>query len=112
MKQIVWLLGLVLMAWPVYGQTPPSSVFIEDMTWPEVRDAIAAGKRTAIVYVGSIEQNGPHMALGKHNFVARCWPSGSPKSSVTRWCIPLCRTRSPAMRRHGPATCAFRERSR
>ncbi len=47
------------------------SVFIEDLTWPEVKAAIAGGKTTAIYYAGSTEQNGPHMALGKHNFVAR-----------------------------------------
>lgn len=46
------------------------SVFIEDLTWPEVRDAVAAGHSTAILYAGSTEQNGPHMALGKHNFIA------------------------------------------
>ncbi|MBS0578899.1 MAG: creatininase family protein [Proteobacteria bacterium] len=46
------------------------SVYIEDLTWPEVRAAVAAGKTTAIIYAGSTEQNGPHMALGKHNFVA------------------------------------------
>jgi creatinine amidohydrolase len=49
----------------------PRSVFIEDLTWDEVRQAIAAGKSSAIYYAGSTEQNGPHMALGKHNFVAR-----------------------------------------
>jgi creatinine amidohydrolase/Fe(II)-dependent formamide hydrolase-like protein len=64
-----WLVGLLLLTWPAFGQTP--SVFIDDLTWPEVRDAIAGGKRTAIVYVGSSEQNGPHMVIGKHNFVAR-----------------------------------------
>jgi creatinine amidohydrolase len=47
------------------------SVWIDDLTWPEVRDAMAAGKGTAIVFVGSSEQNGPHMAIGKHNFIAR-----------------------------------------
>ncbi|KPK04294.1 MAG: hypothetical protein AMJ64_14025 [Betaproteobacteria bacterium SG8_39] len=46
------------------------SVHIEDLTWPEVRDAIAGGKTSAIVYAGSTEQKGPHMALGQHNFVA------------------------------------------
>jgi len=46
------------------------SVYIEDLTWSEVRAAITAGKTTAIIYAGSTEQNGPHMALGKHNFVA------------------------------------------
>ena len=46
------------------------SVYIEDLTWAEVKAAIAAGKTTAIIYAGSTEQNGPHLALGKHNFVA------------------------------------------
>jgi creatinine amidohydrolase len=57
---------------PQAPQAPvvPASWYIENLTWPEVRDAIAAGKATAIIYTGSTEQNGPHMALGKHNFVA------------------------------------------
>jgi creatinine amidohydrolase len=46
------------------------SVYIEDLTWTEVRDAIAAGKTSAIIYAGSTEQNGPHLALGKHTFIA------------------------------------------
>jgi creatinine amidohydrolase/Fe(II)-dependent formamide hydrolase-like protein len=41
------------------------------MTWTDVRDAIAAGRTTVIVPVGGTEQNGPHMALGKHNVRAR-----------------------------------------
>jgi creatinine amidohydrolase len=61
------LLGLVLTG-ALMAQT--KSLLIEDMTWTEVRDAIAAGKTTAIYYAGSIEQNGPGMALGKHMFVA------------------------------------------
>src|SRR3954469_22810369 len=47
------------------------SIYIEDLTWPEVQRAIASGKTTAIIYTGSTEQNGPHMAIGKHNFLAR-----------------------------------------
>ena len=46
------------------------SVFIEDLTWFEVRDAIAAGKTSAIIYAGGTEQNGPHMAIVKHNAIA------------------------------------------
>jgi creatinine amidohydrolase/Fe(II)-dependent formamide hydrolase-like protein len=45
----------------------PDTVFLEKMTWEEVRDALAAGKTTVIVPTGGTEQNGPHMALGKHN---------------------------------------------
>jgi creatinine amidohydrolase len=68
MKRLFLFVGLLLVALPAYGQVP--SVWIEELTWPEVRDAIAAGKKTAIIYVGSTEQNGPHMVIGKHNFVA------------------------------------------
>lgn len=53
----------------------PQSVYIEELTSPEIRDAIAAGKSTAIIYTGSTEQNGPHMVTGKHNFMAH-WVAG------------------------------------
>jgi creatinine amidohydrolase len=43
--------------------------YIEGMTWTEIRDAIAAGRKTVIIPVGGTEQNGPHMVLGKHNFI-------------------------------------------
>ena len=46
---------------------PPDTVFIEELTWIELRDLIRSGKTTIIVPIGGTEQNGPHMALGKHN---------------------------------------------
>ena len=58
---------LILNFAPVaYSQERPS-VFLEDLTWTELRDDIAAGKTTIIVPIGGTEQNGPAMALGKHN---------------------------------------------
>jgi creatinine amidohydrolase/Fe(II)-dependent formamide hydrolase-like protein len=47
------------------------TVFMEDMTWMEIRDAMRAGKETAIVATGGIEQNGPYLVAGKHNVVLR-----------------------------------------
>jgi creatinine amidohydrolase len=47
------------------------SVFIEDLTWMEVRDAMKAGKDTVIVATGGMEQNGPYLVAGKHNVVLR-----------------------------------------
>jgi creatinine amidohydrolase/Fe(II)-dependent formamide hydrolase-like protein len=47
------------------------TVFLEEMTWLEVRDAMRAGKRTAIVASGGVEMNGPYLALGKHNYILR-----------------------------------------
>jgi creatinine amidohydrolase/Fe(II)-dependent formamide hydrolase-like protein len=68
MKRAFLLVALLMIAVPARGQTP--SLWIADLTWPEVQEAIAAGKRTAIIYAGSMEQNGPHMVIGKHNFIA------------------------------------------
>jgi creatinine amidohydrolase/Fe(II)-dependent formamide hydrolase-like protein len=66
-----WIRALILLlcssvAWAQF--TPP---LIEDMTWVEVRDAVTAGKTTALYYAGSTEQNGPHMTTGKHNLIAK-----------------------------------------
>ena len=45
----------------------PDTVQIEDLTWTELRDAVKAGKTTAIIPIGGTEQSGPYVALGKHN---------------------------------------------
>jgi creatinine amidohydrolase len=47
------------------------SVFIEELTWLEVRDAIKAGKKTVIVATSGIEQSGPYLAVGKHTYILR-----------------------------------------
>ena len=49
----------------------PETVYLEDMTWVEVRTALDRGKTVAIVPTGGVEQNGPHMVLGKHNHIVR-----------------------------------------
>src|SRR5437763_87254 len=46
-------------------------VEIEQMTSPELKARIGAGATTVLVPIGGTEQNGPHMALGKHNVRAR-----------------------------------------
>jgi creatinine amidohydrolase/Fe(II)-dependent formamide hydrolase-like protein len=45
----------------------PRPVFLEEMTWTEVRDALKAGRTTILVPIGGTEQSGPYIALGKHN---------------------------------------------
>ena len=83
-------------AMPVAGQAPPTpprpgasdaayapdpnvprpmaavdTVWIEQLTWMEVRDAIRAGKTTVIIPTGGVEQNGPYLVTGKHNVILR-----------------------------------------
>src|SRR5512134_1211998 len=57
---------LLVAAAPALAQAP-ASVFLEDLTSPELAVSIRAGKTTVLVPIGGTEQNGPHMVLGKHN---------------------------------------------
>ena len=52
-------------------QAASPSVYLEELTWTELRDAVKAGASTIILPVGGTEQSGPQMALGKHNARAR-----------------------------------------
>ncbi len=93
-RAIIWIFGFWCVALVAYSQTTtPSqgparsamspdfnmprpidaydSVFIEELTWLEVRDAMRAGKKTVILATGGVEQNGPYLATGKHNYVLR-----------------------------------------
>ena len=49
------------------AQPPQPGVYLEELTWMELHDAIRSGKTTAIVPIGGTEQSGPDIALGKHN---------------------------------------------
>lgn len=66
-----WLAALaVLVALaPAPALAAEREVEIERMTWLAVRARIAAGAITAILPTGGTEQNGPHMAIGKHNYI-------------------------------------------
>jgi creatinine amidohydrolase len=46
-------------------------VEFEMMTWPEVKQALASGRTTALVYTGGTEQRGPQNVNGGHNLMAR-----------------------------------------
>lgn len=60
------VLCVVLAAARAWAEAP-DTVFLEELTWTEAREAIRSGKTTIILPTGGTEQNGPHMALGKHN---------------------------------------------
>lgn len=45
-----------------------NSVWLEELTWMEIRDAVRAGNTTALILTGGVESNGPYLASGKHNY--------------------------------------------
>jgi creatinine amidohydrolase/Fe(II)-dependent formamide hydrolase-like protein len=69
-----WLFVLLAGAWlPALAALAAheASVQLEDLSWTELRDRIAAGATTVLLPIGGTEQSGPHMALGKHNVRVR-----------------------------------------
>ena len=63
------LLFILLIPFSAFAQT--HSVYIDELTWMEVRSRLQSGKTIAIVPTGATEQEGPQLAIGKHNVVAR-----------------------------------------
>jgi hypothetical protein len=45
------------------------SLWAEELTFMDVREAVRSGTTTIIIGTGGVEQNGPYVAGGKHNFV-------------------------------------------
>ena len=80
---VKWISGLVATAMAVgaalvsgpalagIDAPPPDTVFMAEMTWPEVAAALRQGKRAVIVPTGGVEQGGPHLVTGKHNYIVR-----------------------------------------
>jgi creatinine amidohydrolase len=103
------VLGTAVFAAPAHAQTSQSereretqellraprpiaaadAVYVDEMTWMEVRDAIAAGKTTAIVATGGIEQNGPYVVTGKHNVVLQGTCAAIARKLGNALCAPV-----------------------
>jgi creatinine amidohydrolase/Fe(II)-dependent formamide hydrolase-like protein len=93
----------------------PDTVWIEEMTWMDVRDALRAGKKTAIIPTGGIEPNGPWLATGKHNYVLHANCNAIARKLGDALCAPIVKfvpegdytTRSGHMA--SPGTISMRE---
>lgn len=63
------LVAAALIPGGVLAQSPPSSVFIEALTWVEIRDRMEEGATNVIIATAGTEQKGPHMVMGEHKYV-------------------------------------------
>jgi len=63
------LLALVLLWLFHTSAIAQDSVFLEELTWTEVRDMIDSGTTRVLIPTAGTEQNGPHMVLGKHRYI-------------------------------------------
>ncbi|MCI3131977.1 creatininase family protein [Phenylobacterium aquaticum] len=66
----IWLgalAALTLASGPAHAAPAPASVYMEDLTMPELQARLAAGKPVALIYSGGTEATGPSVAYGKHS---------------------------------------------
>ncbi|MGH9389758.1 MAG: creatininase family protein, partial [Vicinamibacteria bacterium] len=93
------MFALALSAEALAQTTPPpdaprpidirESVWLEELTWMEVRDLVKAGKTTIIVATGGVEQNGPYLATGKHNYVLQATCPAVARKLGNALCAPI-----------------------
>jgi creatinine amidohydrolase len=67
----------------------PATVWLEEMTWMDVRDALAAGKTTVIIATGGMEPNGPWLVTGKHNYVLQTNCEAIARKLGNALCAPI-----------------------
>ena len=68
-RTLLTLLALTLTVTGSAVAQAPDTIWLDELTWTEVRDKIDGGTTTVIVATAGTEQNGPHMVLGKHKFI-------------------------------------------
>lgn len=66
-----------------------STVWLEEMTWMDVRDALKAGKTSVIIATGGMEPNGPWLVTGKHNYVLHANCEAIARKMGNALCAPI-----------------------
>jgi creatinine amidohydrolase len=103
------LYGILTIA-PAFGQQPPAgrgrgnrqdmatlpnpidvhdTVWIEDLTQIEIRDLLKAGKTTALVFAGGMEDNGPYVTVSQHNLISRAMCDSIARELGNALCAPI-----------------------
>ncbi len=65
------------------------TVWIEDMTILEIRDSLKAGKTTAMIFGGGMEDNGPYITVSQHNTIVRTMCDSIARKLGNALCAPI-----------------------
>lgn len=91
------------------------SLWMEELTYLEVRDRIREGFTTVIVSTGGIEQNGPFLTTGKHNVILESLCPAIARELGNALCAPIVRfvpegsIDPPSGHMHYPGTFSVRD---
>src|ERR1700712_1550335 len=65
------------------------TVWIEDMTLLEIRDSLKAGKTTALIFAGGMEDNGPYVTVSQHNSIVKAMCDSIARKLGNALCAPV-----------------------
>jgi creatinine amidohydrolase/Fe(II)-dependent formamide hydrolase-like protein len=66
-----------------------NTVWIEDMTLLEIRDSLKAGKTTALIFAGGMEDNGPYVTVSQHNSIVKAMCDSIARKLGNALCAPV-----------------------
>jgi len=85
-----------------------NTVFMEEMTWKEIKQSIEEGKDTAILVAASMEQHGPHLPIATDTIIGYALAGSAAQRLGNALVAPVIR---PALSQHHvgfPGTITFR----
>ena len=91
------------------------SVWMEELTWMDIRDVVKSGKNTVIISTGGMEPNGPYLASGKHNYVLHANCEAIARKMGNALCAPIIKLvpegdiDPPTIHMFSPGTISMRE---
>jgi creatinine amidohydrolase len=68
---------------------PYDTIWIEDMTQIEIRDAMKAGKTTALLFAGGMEDNGPYIVVDQHGAIVKAQCEQIARKLGNALCAPI-----------------------
>jgi creatinine amidohydrolase len=83
-------------------------VLMEEMTWPEVEEAMNAGKRTALLACGAAEQHGPHLPIGTDAYLGTAIAERAAQIAGNSLVAPTLRPGLSEHHMHFPGTITLR----
>lgn len=83
-------------------------VLMEDMSWLEIKEAMEAGKDTAIVLVGAIAQHGPHLPTSTCTLMGYAWGERIARKLGNALVAPVIRPTCSSFHMAFPGTISLR----
>ncbi len=83
-------------------------VLIEEMTWPEIKEAMESGKTTAILACGACEQHGPHLPTGTDTYLGTAIAERAARIAGNALVVPTLRPGLSEHHMHFPGSFTLR----